>query len=198
VFATNGRPFVKQLATKSGIWFWDARGATGMPVALPEWFSPRDIEEKLAQDLDADQHGLAEEPFDYAGLRPYQCEAVKTIEAALAEGRREMLVAMATGTGKTRTCVALMYRLLKHKRFRRILFLVDRNALGEQSEQALDNTELEGLLKFSSTFVRFVGPDVELEPVGFVECLSFELAILGADGDRRVIRNLVKGAQSLL
>jgi type I restriction enzyme R subunit len=152
VFATNGRPFVKQLATKSGIWFWDARSTTGMQGALPEWFSPQDIEEKLAQDLNADQHGLAEEPFDYAGLRPYQREAVEAIEAALADGRREMLVAMATGTGKTRTCVALMYRLLKHKRFRRILFLVDRNALGEQAEQALDNTELEGLLKFSSTF----------------------------------------------
>ena len=70
----------------------------------------------------------------------------------MADGRREMLVAMATGTGKTRTCVALMYWLLKHKRFRRILFLVDRNALGEQAEQALNNTELERLLKFSSTF----------------------------------------------
>jgi type I restriction enzyme R subunit len=152
VFATNGRPFVKQLATKSGIWFWDARLATSAAIALPEWFSPQDIEEKLAQDLEADRHGLAEEPFDYAGLRPYQREAVEAIEAALAEGRRELLVAMATGTGKTRTCVALMYRLLKHKRFRRILFLVDRNTLGEQAEQALDNTELEGLLKFSSTF----------------------------------------------
>src|SRR5207237_2769180 len=87
-----------------------------------------------------------------AGLRPYQRDAAEAIEAALVEGRRDMLVAMATGTGKTRTCVALMYRLLKYKRFRRVLFLVDRNALGEQAEQALDNTELEGLLKFSSTF----------------------------------------------
>jgi type I restriction enzyme R subunit len=59
---------------------------------------------------------------------------VEAIEGALAEGRRELLVAMATGTGKTRTSVALMYRLLKDKRFRRILFLVDRNALGEQAE----------------------------------------------------------------
>lgn len=109
VFATNGRPFVKQLATKSGIWFWDARLATSAASALPEWFSPRDIEEKLLQDLDADRHGLAEEPFDYAGLRPYQRDAVEAIEAALAEGHRELLVAMATGTGKTRTCVALMY-----------------------------------------------------------------------------------------
>lgn len=59
---------------------------------------------------------------------------MEAIEGALAEGRRELLVAMATGTGKTRTSVALMYRLLKDKRFRRILFLVDRNALGEQAE----------------------------------------------------------------
>src|SRR5207253_3183216 len=63
VFATNGRPFVKQLASKSGIWFWDARLGTSAATALPEWFSPQDIEEKLAQDLDAYRHGLAGEPF---------------------------------------------------------------------------------------------------------------------------------------
>ena len=40
-----------------------------------------------------------------------------------------MLLAMATGTGKTKTCIALIYRLLKVKRFRRVLFLVDRSAL---------------------------------------------------------------------
>ena len=40
---------------------------------------------------------------------------------------------MATGTGKTRTIIGLMYRLLKAERFRRILFLVDRNALGQQA-----------------------------------------------------------------
>src|SRR5215471_13936344 len=119
-------------------------GSPLMPRApCPNSSVHRTSKRKLAQDLEADHHGLAKEPFDYAGLRPYQREAVETIEAALAEGRRDMLVAMATGTGKTRTCVALMYRLLKHKRFRRILFLVDRNTLGEQAERALDNTELE-------------------------------------------------------
>jgi hypothetical protein len=49
----------------------------------------------------------------------------------------------------------------------------------------------------TSTAVRLVGPDVEFEPVGVVERLSFELVILGADRDRRVFRTLVKGAQSL-
>ena len=49
LFVTNGRPYVKQLATKSGIWFWDARPAGGEPRALPEWFSPRDLTERLDQ-----------------------------------------------------------------------------------------------------------------------------------------------------
>ncbi|MHB8886997.1 MAG: type I restriction-modification system endonuclease [Methylovirgula sp.] len=150
LFATNGRPYVKQMLTKSGIWFRDARRESDLPTALSDWFSPQDLKDRLAQNTDA--AGLAAEPFDYAGLWPYQQEAVKAIENAVHHGQREILVAMATGTGKTRTCIALMYRLLKHKRFRRILFLVDRNALGEQTLQALANTELEGLLKFSESY----------------------------------------------
>ena len=151
-FATNGRPFVKQYPEKSGIWFWDARQETNHPYALPEWFSPADLKAKLEQEVDTAAEGLKNEPFDYGNLRPYQQEAIQAIESAIAGGMRDILVAMATGTGKTRTCIALMYRLLKHKRFRRILFLVDRRALAEQTLQALENTELEGLLKFSETY----------------------------------------------
>ena len=127
VFATNGRPYVKQMLTKSGIWFRDARRTANLPLPLSDWFTPQDLKEKLAQASDG--AGLAAESFDYAGIRPYQQEAIKAIEEALGRGQREILVAMATGTGKTRTCIALMYRALKHKRFRRILFLVDRNEL---------------------------------------------------------------------
>lgn len=152
VFATNGRPFVKQYPEKSGIWFWDARSETNRDRALAEWFSPRDIRAKLEQEVATSVEGLRDEPFDYANLYPFQQEAVTAIEKAISEGQREILIAMATGTGKTRTCIALMYRLLKHKRFRRILFLVDRRALAEQTLQALENTELEGLLKFDQMY----------------------------------------------
>ena len=48
-------------------------------------------------------------------------------------GRRELLVAMATGTGKTFLTVAQVYRLLESKLARRILFLVDRKALAAQA-----------------------------------------------------------------
>ncbi len=59
---------------------------------------------------------------------------------------------MATGTGKTKTCIALIYRLLKAERFRRILFLVDRSALGEQAANAFKDTRMESLQTFADTF----------------------------------------------
>jgi type I restriction enzyme R subunit len=152
LFATNGRPFVRQFIEKSGIWFLDARKATNHAVALPEWFSPTDLTSKLEQDVIGSAEQLAQETFDYAGLRPYQQNAISAIENAITDGKRNALIAMATGTGKTRTCIALMYRLLKHKRFRRILFLVDRKALANQTLDALENTELEGLLKFAQIY----------------------------------------------
>ena len=50
---------------------------------------------------------------------------------------------MATGTGKTRTVIGLIYRLLKSKPFNRILFLVDCTALGEQAQNAFKDMRLE-------------------------------------------------------
>ena len=44
---------------------------------------------------------------------------------------------MATGAGKTYTAITAMYRILKHARGKRILFLVDTKNLGEQAEQEM-------------------------------------------------------------
>ena len=52
---------------------------------------------------------------------------------------------MATGTGKTRTILGMIYRFLKTNRFRRILFLVDRTALGEQAHDVFNDVKLEDL-----------------------------------------------------
>ena len=151
LFVTNGRPYVKQLATKSGIWFWDARPGGGAPRALPEWFSPRDLKERLEQVVD-DIQGFAERELGVAGLRPYQQDAIVAVEQAVAAGQRDILLAMATGTGKTRLAIALMFEFLRRKRFRRILFLVDRNALGRQTLDAMSTTETSGFLKFDQVF----------------------------------------------
>ena len=151
LFVTNGRPYVKQLATKSGIWFWDARPGTGEARALPDWFSPRDLVERLEQQTE-DATTLAEREIGVTGLRPYQQEAVAAVEEAIGKGQRHVLLAMATGTGKTRLAIALMYELLRRKRFRRILFLVDRNALGRQTLDAMSTTDTSGFLKFDEVF----------------------------------------------
>ena len=151
MFATNGRPYVKQLAVKSGIWFWNARSKEA-PRALAEWFSPRDLIERLEQEVGEPLSAVAEREVGVSGLRPYQEQAVDAVTAAIDQGQRAILLAMATGTGKTRLAIALMYELLRAKRFRRILFLVDRNALGRQTLDAMSTTDTSGFLKFDQVF----------------------------------------------
>jgi type I restriction enzyme R subunit len=153
LYSTNGRPWFKQLDTKSGIWFHDARRNTNLPRALMGWPTPEGLKDELKHDVDAAAKKLKEEsPADLPGLRPYQVMAIRAVEDALAKGKRKALVAMATGTGKTRTFIGLIYRLVKTGRFRRVLFLVDRNALGEQAATAFKTEFVEGTQKFSDVF----------------------------------------------
>ncbi len=63
-----------------------------------------------------------------------------------------MLVAMATGTGKTFTMVNQVYRLMKSEVARRVLFLVDRRALAAQAVRAFKSFEPEPALKFNQIY----------------------------------------------
>ena len=72
-------------------------------------------------------------PIATPRLHPYQTQAIVATEQALRHGERALLLAMATGTGKTFTTVTQVYRLLESKQFQRILFLVDRRALAVQA-----------------------------------------------------------------
>ncbi|WP_054708829.1 type I restriction-modification system endonuclease [Bacillus sp. JCM 19041] len=145
LYATNGRRYLKQLQEESGIWFWDSRKPTVHARPLEGWHSPADLKLLLSQDDQEANQKLEEEDITKFGLRPYQQRAVLAVEKALMEGQRNMLVAMATGTGKTRTAIALMYRLIKSKKVRRVLFLVDRSSLGKQTEDSLKDTKFEEL-----------------------------------------------------
>ncbi len=165
IFSTNGRPFLQQLRTKSGVWFRDLRRAENAALPLVGWKTPDGLVEALRTDVDAAQEALAVEPTDYLGLREYQVKAIRAVEKAIADGDREMLVAMATGTGKTRTCIGLVYRLIKTRRFRRVLFLVDRTSLGEQAAEAFEDAKLENFQSFADIYdVKKLGdvePDAE-------------------------------------
>ncbi len=152
LFSTNGRGYLKQLRTKSGIWFQDVRQPTNHPRPLVSWYTPEGLKQLLSQDIAAADQKLESESSDYLPLRFYQQEAVEAVEQAIQEGDREMLIAMATGTGKTRTCIGICYRLIKAKRFRRILFLVDRTCLGEQTADALRDVRLENNQTFADIY----------------------------------------------
>ncbi len=73
--------------------------------------------------------------FDSTGFRKCQIAAIENLDRSFAENRPKALVQMATGAGKTFTAITAAYRLLKHGKMDRILFLVDTKSLGEQAER---------------------------------------------------------------
>jgi len=165
VFATNGRPYLKQLETESGIWFRDARADTNRRRALAGWFTPDGLKAELEIDRAAAQAALETTPFQFGfPIRPYQRRAIERVEEALSRDQRQMLVAMATGTGKTKLAIALLYRLLTAKRFRRVCFVVDRNALGEQTAGEFRTTKVVSAKTFAEIFDLKDLDDAAVEP----------------------------------
>ncbi|MGC3954341.1 MAG: DEAD/DEAH box helicase family protein [Propionicimonas sp.] len=125
------------------------------PRARRIWQFPRpETLARTLRDADAAQVGDAANPtwrgkvrhlppLIEEGLRPAQKTAIRGIERSLAEQRFDRsLVQMATGAGKTFTAVTLAYRLLKWGGFSRILFLVDRNNLADQTKAEFLNYTL--------------------------------------------------------
>ena len=151
-YATNGNPYHRQLIDHSGIWFRDLRATTNHPKALTGWHSPEGLQDLLKQDIPAANDKLLHESRDYLPLRYYQREAIEAVEKAIASGQTEMLLAMATGTGKTRTAICLLYRLIKAGRFNRILFVVDRRSLGEQAFDSFKDVKLENFQTFPDIY----------------------------------------------
>ncbi|MFC2080868.1 DEAD/DEAH box helicase family protein [Bacteroidota bacterium] len=68
--------------------------------------------------------------------RPYSFQAIRSILESIELKRRMFLLVMATGTGKTRTCIALVDVLMRSNWIQRVLFLVDRIALRDQALNA--------------------------------------------------------------
>jgi len=69
-------------------------------------------------------------------LRPYQIEAINSIQETATHGKTRYLLEMATGTGKTLTTAAIIKLFLKSGNAKRVLFLVDRIELEDQAQKA--------------------------------------------------------------
>jgi len=113
--------------------FLDIRIKQNISRSIAEFHTPEAMKELFARDYNKAELWFSANPITNPFLRPYQKKAIESIEETINLGKRKMLVAMATGTGKTFTAVNCIYRLLETKEFKRILFLVDRKALAAQS-----------------------------------------------------------------
>jgi len=160
LFSSNGREYLEQIKTKSGIWYLDIRKKDNHAAAIKGWFSPEGLKELYDRDVDASNERLQKSDYEYlqnpAGLslRDYQIKAIKKVEHKIVEkpdDKRSLLV-MATGTGKTRTVIGLSYRLIKSDRFKRILFLTDRRMLATQAIGNYQDNKIENLNTFAEVY----------------------------------------------
>jgi type I restriction enzyme R subunit len=137
------------------IWFHDVRHPLNRSRQVAGFHTAAGLREQLTRDFERACQALTALPNDNPKLRPYQREANAAIEKAIAERKRNLLVAMATGTGKTFTLVNQVYRLMKAGVAKRVLFLVDRRALAAQAVRAFSAFDAEQGLKFDKVYEMF-------------------------------------------
>lgn len=120
IFLTNGKE----------IQFWDR--ARYAPRKISGFYTRDDLERLRHQHQFAEAVGNVTINADIAG-RDYQNEAIRRVTEGVDTAKRKFLLVMATGTGKTRTTIALVDTLLRSKRVQRVLFLADRRELVRQA-----------------------------------------------------------------
>lgn len=130
------------------------------PETLHEWLQqPHTLRARLR----------AMPPLDVTGLRECQIEAIEGLEQSLAADKPRALIQLATGAGKTFTACSFSYRLIREAGARRILFLVDRNNLGDQTLKEFQNFHPPGAAnRFTDTYIvqhlhtRRIDPDAKV------------------------------------
>jgi len=133
IYSTNGEIF----------WFQDVRKPDSRSRKVSGVHTLGALKEMLEKNIEPCCEWFKGTPNRQPHLRPYQIEANDAVEDAICAGKRRMMLAMATGTGKTNTIVSQIYRLMKSGLAKRILFLVDRRALAAQAAQAFATFEAE-------------------------------------------------------
>lgn len=136
--AAFGRRPVIYLSNGYEHWIWDdaAFGSDGYPPRQVQGFHRRDELELLVQRRRTRTPlvGAAVDPA--IAERYYQTRAIAAVGKSFDQRQREALLVMATGSGKTRTVIALVDQLMKANWVKRVLFLADRTALVKQAVNA--------------------------------------------------------------
>ena len=128
-----GVPFVF-LSNGAEIQFWDWQ-REAFPHPVKTLFKQDDLERRFAS-MQVRRDPLSVEIDRRIVERDYQISCIDTLAREINQGRRKLLVEMATGTGKTRTAAAFIKRMFDANAATRVLFLVDRIPLAKQTEDA--------------------------------------------------------------
>ena len=115
------------------IYFWDLNN---YPPKKVFGFPTRDDLERYAYIRKARKTLAGELINTNIAGRNYQIASIRAVMEAIEKRKRKFLLVMATGTGKTRTCIALVDALMRAGWAERVLFLVDRIALRDQTLEA--------------------------------------------------------------
>ena len=132
-YSSNGDAFLEHDRTSSG-------DIVEREIALDQFPTPEELWNRFRQSkgYTVDQESVAIQDYysDGSGKLPryYQLVAINRAVDAIARGENRLLLVMATGTGKTYTAFQIIWRLWKSGAKKRILFLVDRNILADQTK----------------------------------------------------------------
>ena len=132
-YSSNGDAFLEHDRTRSS-------GTITREIPLDQFPPPEELWSRYreAKGYTPDQENIARQDYyeNPAGKPPryYQLIAINRTVDAIARGVNRILLVMATGTGKTYTAFQIIWRLWKSGARKRILFLVDRNILADQTK----------------------------------------------------------------
>ena len=132
-YSSNGNAFLEHDRTAGS-------GVVEREIPLDRFPTPGELWERYctAKGYTAAQETVTTQDYyyDVSGKSPryYQLVAINRTVEAIARGENRILLVMATGTGKTYTAFQIIWRLWKSGARKRILFLVDRNILADQTK----------------------------------------------------------------
>jgi type I restriction enzyme, R subunit len=156
--------------------------------SLDEFPSPEVLWEryKKQHNIKDEEEALVTQSYydDGSGKEPryYQMDAINRTIEAVSKGQKRILLVMATGTGKTYTIFQIIWRLWKARKVKRILFLVDRNIL-------VDQTLVNDFKPFGPAMTkiknRIIDPAYEIH-------LGLYQALTGPDEEDKAFKNVSK------
>lgn len=132
-YSSNGDAFLEHDRTQTA-------GTVTREIPLDQFPTPEELWARYCQAKNLSQKQIAVTTQDYyddgsqKSPRYYQLIAINRTVEAIARGENRILLVMATGTGKTYTAFQIIWRLWKAGTKKRILFLVDRNILADQTK----------------------------------------------------------------